>query len=159
MHRVIFGNTGLNSSRTFRVLFHCQTSSVWSINKPWVVLRALLPFYGQFIRPNGAAIRAIVTKFTLLDTKPSTRLRRVRMKKISLLYRPVLMMTINYRFVKGDDIQLCFGPKMHELNLHDMCFQQDGATCYTCMDFLRDEFGNLFISFSGPVIGRLDRLI
>ena len=27
----LIGNTGLNSSGTFRILFHCQTSSVWSI--------------------------------------------------------------------------------------------------------------------------------
>ena len=42
----------------------------------------VLPFYGQFIRPTEAAYRAIVTKlrikFTLLDIKPATRLRRVR---------------------------------------------------------------------------------
>ena len=43
--------------------------------------RALLPFYGQFNRLTEAAIRAILTKFrtkfTLLDIKPPTRLRRV----------------------------------------------------------------------------------
>ena len=46
------------------------------------VHRALLPFYGQFNRPTKAAIRAVVTKFctkfTLLDTKLPTRLRKVR---------------------------------------------------------------------------------
>ena len=46
------------------------------------VHRALLSFYGQFKRPTEAAIRAIATKFctkfTLLDIKPPTRLRRVR---------------------------------------------------------------------------------
>ena len=46
------------------------------------VHRALLPFYGQFNRPTEAAIRAIVTKFrtkfTLLDIKPATRLRRLQ---------------------------------------------------------------------------------
>ena len=45
------------------------------------VHRALLPFYGQFNRPTAVVIRAIVTnfrtKFTLLDIKPPTRLRRV----------------------------------------------------------------------------------
>ena len=35
----LFGKTGLNSSRTFRVLFHYQISSVWSIIKPWIVLQ------------------------------------------------------------------------------------------------------------------------
>ena len=42
----------------------------------------LLPFYGQFNRPTEAVIRAIATKFrikfTLLDIKPPTRLRRER---------------------------------------------------------------------------------
>ena len=42
------------------------------------VHRTLLPFYGQFNRPTAAAIRATVTKFTLLDIKPPTRLRRLR---------------------------------------------------------------------------------
>ena len=46
------------------------------------VHRVFLPFYGQFNRPTEAAIRAKVTKFctkfTLLDIKPQTRLRRVR---------------------------------------------------------------------------------
>ena len=46
------------------------------------VHRTLLPFYSQFNRHTEAAIRAIViklsTKFTLLDIKPPTRLRRVR---------------------------------------------------------------------------------
>ena len=43
--------------------------------------RALLPFQGLFNRPTEAAIRAIVTKvrtkFTLLEIKPATRLRRL----------------------------------------------------------------------------------
>ena len=42
-----------------------------------------------------------------------------------------------------------FLPKMQELDLHDMCFQQDGATCHTAritMDLLRGEFGEHFIS-------------
>ena len=43
---------------------------------------ALLPFYGQFGRASEAAIRSLVTKFrtkfTLLDIKPPTRIRRVR---------------------------------------------------------------------------------
>ena len=47
-----------------------------------------------------------------------------------------------------------FLPKMQELNLHDMWFQQDGATCRTAsvaMNLLRDEFGEHFISRSRPV--------
>ena len=43
---------------------------------------------------------------------------------------------------------------MQELDLHDMWFQQDGATCHTArvtMDLSRGEFGEHFISHSGPV--------
>lgn len=45
-------------------------------------------------------------------------------------------------------------PKIHELNLVDMWFQQDGATCHTAretMDILLNEFGEQFISRFGPV--------
>ena len=47
-----------------------------------------------------------------------------------------------------------FLPKMQELDLHAMGFQQDGATCRTAhvtMDLLIAEFGELFISRSGPI--------
>ena len=47
-----------------------------------------------------------------------------------------------------------FSPKMQELDLHDMWFQQDGAICHTArvtMDLLRGEFGEHLISRSGPV--------
>ena len=64
---------------------------------------AFLPFYGHYNRTTEAAIRGIVTKFrtkfTLLDIKPPTRLCRVRTEENMQLYRPVLMMTINYRCV------------------------------------------------------------
>lgn len=43
---------------------------------------------------------------------------------------------------------------MQELDLHDMWFEQDGATCHTTrvtMDLLRGEFGEQFISRLGPV--------
>ena len=43
---------------------------------------------------------------------------------------------------------------MQDLDLHDMLFQQDSATCHTAritMDLLRGEFGEHFISSSGPV--------
>ena len=43
---------------------------------------------------------------------------------------------------------------MEELELHVLWFQQDGATCYTVrviLDLLRGEFGEHFISRSGPV--------
>ena len=47
-----------------------------------------------------------------------------------------------------------FLPKMQELDLHDMWFQQDVETCHTArvrMDLLRGEFGEHFISRSIPV--------
>ena len=47
-----------------------------------------------------------------------------------------------------------FLAKMQELDLHDMWFQQDGATCHTVsitMDLLRGEFGEHFVSHSGTV--------
>ena len=47
-----------------------------------------------------------------------------------------------------------FLPETHELDLHDMWFQQDGATCHTSrvtMDLLTGEFGKHFISRSGPL--------
>ena len=46
-----------------------------------------------------------------------------------------------------------FLPKMQELDLHDMWFQQDGAKCHTARvtrDLLRGKFGENFISRSVP---------
>ena len=61
------------------------------------------PFYGQLNRSAEAAIRPIVTKFrikfTLLDIKPPTSLRKVRTEEHIAALPPVLMMTINYLFV------------------------------------------------------------
>ena len=47
-----------------------------------------------------------------------------------------------------------FLPKKQELDLHDIWFQQDGATCHTAcvtMDLLSGEFGEHLISLSGAV--------
>ena len=47
-----------------------------------------------------------------------------------------------------------FLPKMEELDMPDMWFQQDGATCHTAretMAQLRATFGEQFISRFGPV--------
>ena len=44
--------------------------------------------------------------------------------------------------------------KMQELDLNEMWFEQDGATCHTedvTIDLLRGEFCEHFISRSGPV--------
>ena len=43
---------------------------------------------------------------------------------------------------------------MQELDLHDMWFEQDSATCHTArvtMGLLRGEFSEHLISRSGPV--------
>ncbi|XP_054744546.1 uncharacterized protein LOC129248965 [Anastrepha obliqua] len=70
-------NSLTNKQRLQIIAFYYKNAC--SVKK---VYRGLLPFYGQFNRPTEAAIRAIVTKFrtkfTLLDIKPATRLRRVR---------------------------------------------------------------------------------
>ena len=45
-------------------------------------------------------------------------------------------------------------PEIEVRNLHDIWFQQDGATCHTAretMDLLRSRFGEKFISRLGPV--------
>ena len=45
-------------------------------------------------------------------------------------------------------------PEIEARNLHDIWFQQDGATCHTAretMDLLRSHFGEQFISRLGPV--------
>ena len=47
-----------------------------------------------------------------------------------------------------------FLPKIQELDLYDMWFQQDGATCHTAcvtMDLLSGEFGEHFSLHSGPI--------
>ena len=51
---------------------------------------------------------------------------------------------------------------MQELDLHDMWFQQDGATCHTervTMDLLRGEFVNILFHVRDRSIGYLDRAI
>ena len=66
-----------NEQRLQIIEFYYQNSC--SVKR---VLRALVPIYGQFGRPTEEAIRKLVTKFrtkfTLLDIKPLTRIRRVR---------------------------------------------------------------------------------
>ena len=55
-----------------------------------------------------------------------------------------------------------FLPKMQELDLHDMWFQQDGATGHIArvtMDLLRGEFGEHLFHVRDRSIGRLDRAI
>ena len=72
-------NRHTNEQRLQIIEFYYQNA--WSVK----VHRALLPFYGQLNRPTEAAIRAIVTKFrtkfTLLDIKPPTRLRRLQIEE------------------------------------------------------------------------------
>ena len=58
------------------------------------VHRALHPFYGQFNRPTEAAIRSIVTKFRWTLNQQHAYVE-CELKKISQLYRPVLMPIID----------------------------------------------------------------
>ena len=66
--------------------------------------------YSQFNRTNESAIQATVTKFrikfTLLDIRPPTHLEMCEMKKISQLYRPVLMMATNQLSIRRLSQQL-----------------------------------------------------
>ena len=78
-----------NEQRLQIIEFYYQNAC--SVKK---VHRALLPFYCQFNRPTEAAIRAIVTKFRTKFTLHQHV--ECELKKISQLYRPVFMMTINY---------------------------------------------------------------
>ena len=86
---------------------------------------ALLQFYAQFNRPTKAAIRAIVTKFrtkfTLLDIKPPTCLRKVRTEEnIAAVSASV-----------NDDHQLSI--RRHSLQL-DLCYS-------TTWKILRKDLG------------------
>ncbi|CAH1994731.1 unnamed protein product [Acanthoscelides obtectus] len=64
-------------------------------------------------------------------------------------------------FVKDDNGRnVTVNGERYQLDLADMWFQQEGATCHTAhetMALLRGEFGEQFISRLGPSIGRLDR--
>jgi hypothetical protein len=45
-------------------------------------------------------------------------------------------------------------PEINQLNIDDIWFQQDGATCHTArltIDLLQNQFGDNFLSRSGPV--------
>ena len=65
-------------------------------------------------------------------------------------YRNVTVNCVRYREMISN---FFFTKWLKELHLHNMWFQQDGATCHTAcvtMDLLRGEFGEHFISRSGP---------
>ena len=60
----LFGNTDLNSWCTFLVLFHCQTSSVWSIIKPWIVVQTNNACKSlNFIIKMHARLRKFIARF------------------------------------------------------------------------------------------------
>ena len=119
----LFGNTVLNSWRTLRVLFHCQTSSVWSIIQPKIVLQTnnackSLNFIIQ-IRTLLRKFNARFSHFMVSLIDPLKRLlwlnfapnlhcwtlnyqhayAECELKQISQLYRSMVMMTIIYRFI------------------------------------------------------------
>ena len=91
------------------------------------VYRALRPIYGLHNRPTERTIRHTIGKLennsTLLD---NTRPIRPRTAYLMALLRRFLM------------------PEIEARNLHNIWFQQDGATCHTAretMDLLRSRFG------------------
>ena len=118
----ISGNTGLNSSRTFRVLFHCQTSSVWCIIEPWIVLQT-----------NNAC------KSVNFITKMCALLRSI----IVLLFHCIVS---SFDPLPRDDIQF-FLRKMQGFQQDGVTCH----TARVTMDLLRGKFGEHFISRSGRV--------
>ena len=87
---------------------------------------SLLPFYGQFNRSNSYC-------WTLHHQHAYIE---CNLKKISQLYRPVLMIAFNYRFVNCE--------RYREVISHNA-----RAACQTTC--VTSEFGEHFISHSGPV--------
>ncbi|QQP51831.1 Transposable element Tc3 transposase, partial [Caligus rogercresseyi] len=98
------------------------------------------------------------TKFTLLDIKPSTRMRTVRTEEnfaaVASSVNENREMSIRRR---SQQLGLCYSTTwkiLTEMNLVNMWFHQDGATCHTAretMNMLKDEFGEQLISRNGPV--------
>lgn len=66
----IFGNIGVSSLHTFRVLLHCQKSSMWSIILPWMVLGTNNTFKSwKCIIKMRAVLRKVIPRFFYLVTK------------------------------------------------------------------------------------------
>ena len=95
---------------------------------------ALLPFNGQFNRPIEAAIRTIVTKFApylhCWTLNHQHAYIECELKKILQLYRPVLMIIINYRFIAvrskwalllNNVENFCWRIKMWSLSKYSWC--------------------------------------
>ena len=64
------------------------------------------------------------------------------------------LLPIYGQFGRPTEGDIFFLPKMEELDMPDMWFQQDGVTCHTARATivkLRAAFGEQFISRSGPV--------
>ena len=106
------------------------------------IYRALRPIYGVHNRPTERTIRHTIGKLennlTLLDDTRPIRFGADLNNLASL-------MALLGRFLM---------PEIEARNLHDIWFQQDGATCHTAretMNLLRSRFGEQFISCLGPV--------
>ncbi|GFX57219.1 transposable element Tc3 transposase [Trichonephila clavipes] len=125
--------------------------------------RALYPFYRQQNRPSKQLIRLTMerfrTMFTLIDNSHPQRRRTVRTEEaIATVERSIEEdpnESIRHRAQESD---LCPStlwkilPK--DLDLRELWFQQDGATCHTArdtIDLLKDTFGDRLISRFGPV--------
>ena len=61
----LFGNTCSSSPCTFRVLFHCQTSSVGCIIQPWIIIqRNKVCKSMNFIIKMSALLRKFIARFS-----------------------------------------------------------------------------------------------
>ena len=103
------------------------------------VYRALRPIYGVHNRPTERTIRHTICKLennsTLLDDTRPIRPCTARTYLMALLGQFLM-------------------PEIEARNLHDIWFQQDGASCHTAretMDLLRSRFGEQFISRLEPI--------
>ena len=128
----LYGNNGLNSSRTFHVLFHCQTSSVYCITEPWIVLQTNNASKSlNFISKMRTLLRKFIARFFHLMVSLCDLLKQLvglmwlnfalnlhcwalyhqytyvdcDLKNISELFWAVLMMTVNYWFVAARNVK------------------------------------------------------
>ncbi|GFW00567.1 putative LOC100569746 [Trichonephila clavipes] len=62
--------------------------------------------------------------------------------------------SVSDSFRSGASHDNFFIPELNNHDVHELCFQQDGATCHTAratIDLLKDTFGDRLISRFGPV--------
>ena len=135
--------------------------------------RALRPIFGRHNRPSESLIRLTMdrfrTTFTLVDNTHPQRRRTVRTEDAIAVWCALWAegiigpyffkneaghnVTVNgerYRAMIND----FFVPELDDVDVDDLWFQQDGATCHTAnatIDLLKETFGERIISRRGPV--------